>query len=91
VEVCTSVQAIKYIHKYIYKGSNRTTLQLPETDNADEVKRHLQGQYIGPCEAIWRLFEFCKDEEFPAVYHLPIHLPGQQPAYFGEDLSWDEL
>jgi len=52
VEVYTSVQGIKYIHKYIYKGSDRTTLQLQETDNADEVKRHLQGRYIGPCEAI---------------------------------------
>jgi len=30
-------------------------------------------------------------EEFPAVYHLPIHLPRQQPVYFGEDLSRDEL
>jgi len=30
-------------------------------------------------------------EEFPAVYYLPIHLPRQQPVYFGEDLSWDEL
>jgi len=30
-------------------------------------------------------------EEFPAVYHLPIHLLRQQPVYFGEDLSRDEL
>jgi len=91
VEVCESVQGIKYIHKYIYKGSDRTTLQLQETDNADKVKQNLQGRYIGPCEAIWRLFEFRMHEEFPAVYHLPIHLPEQQPIYFGEDLSWDEL
>jgi hypothetical protein len=26
VEVCTSIQAVKYIHKYIYKGGNGATL-----------------------------------------------------------------
>ena len=37
VEVCASVQAIKYMHKYIYKGSDRTTIQLQVAENADEV------------------------------------------------------
>ena len=91
IEVCASVQAIKYIHKYIYKGSDRTIIQLQETANADEVQRHLQGRYIGPCEAIWRLFEYRMHEEFPAVYQLPVHLPGEQPVYFAEGLTRDEL
>ena len=91
VEVCALVQAIKYIHKYIYKGSDRTTIQLQETANADEVQRHLQGRYIGACEAIWRLFEYRMHEEFPAVYQLPVHLPGEQPVYFAEGLTRDEL
>jgi len=87
VEVCASVQAIKYIHKYIYKGSDRTTIHLQESENADEVQYHLQGRYIGPCEAAWRLFEFRAHEEFPPVYHLPVHLPGEQPVFFAEGLS----
>ena len=37
VEVCASMQAIKYIHKYIYKGADHTTIQLQETANADKV------------------------------------------------------
>lgn len=28
VEVCSSVKAIKYIHKYIFKGNDRITVQL---------------------------------------------------------------
>ena len=28
VEVCASVRAVKYIHKYIYKGNDRTTVEL---------------------------------------------------------------
>ena len=38
VEVCASVQAIKYIHKYIYKGSDRTTIQLSFEN--DEVNKY---------------------------------------------------
>ena len=28
VEVCATVKAVKYIHKYIYKGADRTTVQI---------------------------------------------------------------
>ena len=42
VECCQGVQAIKYINKYVYKGSDRTTLKL--SDNADEISKHLQGR-----------------------------------------------
>jgi len=59
VEICSSVRAIKYIHKYIYKGTDRSTIQLsrlPVNDEHDEISQHLQGRYIGPCEAIWQLF-----------------------------------
>ena len=75
VEVCASVQAIKYINKYIYKGDDRTTVQL--SDNNDEISKYLHGRYIGPTEAIWRLFEFPVYEEYPPVKHLAVHLPGQ--------------
>jgi len=81
VEVCASINAIKYIHKYIYKGSDQTTLQVDDP-NHDEIKQYLQGRYIGPTEAIWRLFEFGTHEEWPPVTHLALHLPGEQPVYF---------
>ena len=52
VEVCASVKAIEYIDKYIYKGSDRTILQLQAAEGGDEIKKFLQGRYIGPCEAV---------------------------------------
>lgn len=55
VEVCASVQTMKYIHKYIYKRSDQTSLQL-QTDD-DEIQQHPQGHCIGPTEAIRRPFE----------------------------------
>ena len=81
VEICASVHAIKYIHKYIYKGSDQATLQVDDSDH-NEIKQYLQGRYIGPTEAIWRLFEFGTHEEWPPVIHLALHLPGHQPVYF---------
>lgn len=89
VEVCSSVQAIKYIHKYIYKDSNCTTIQL-DLDK-DEVVQYLQGRYIGPTEAMWRIFEFLMHKEYPPVQQLAIHLPGEQPVYFEEENITEEL
>jgi hypothetical protein len=38
VEVCASIKAVKYIHKYIYKGPDRATLEI---GNADEIKEYV--------------------------------------------------
>jgi len=80
VEVCCSVQAVKYIHKYIYKGGNKATVSV-ESEH-DEIKRYLHRRYLGPTEAVWRLFEFAMHDEQPPVTHLQLHLPGQQAVYF---------
>jgi hypothetical protein len=90
VEVCASVQAVKYIHKYIYKGGDRATLRVDQADN-DEISQYLHGRYVGPSEALWWLFEYPVHEEYPPVIHLPIHLPSQQPVYFDSDISSQEL
>jgi hypothetical protein len=89
VEVCASVQSIKYIHKYVYKGTDRTTLAVSGTD--DEITRYVQARYIGPTEAFWRLFEFPTHQEFPPVQHLAIHLPGQHTVYFTDDLLPEQV
>ena len=85
------MKAIEYIDKYIYKGSDRTILQLQAAEGGDEIKKFLQGRYIGPCEAVWRLLEFRMHKEFPAVYQLLIHLLGEQPVYFLDTATVIEL
>jgi threonine aldolase len=75
VEVCTGVEAVKYINKYVYKGSDRTTLEIEDTQN--EIKKYLHSRYIGPSEAMWNLFQFKTHEEDPTVISLQVHLPGQ--------------
>ena len=89
VEVCGSVQAVKYIHKYIYKGGDKATVTVDSEH--DEIKRYLHARYIGPTEAVWRLFEFGMHQEQPPVTHLVLHLPGQQPVYFSEYAEPDQV
>ena len=43
------MRAVKYIHKYIYKGNDRTTVELGQND---EITQYLYGRYIGPSEAV---------------------------------------
>jgi hypothetical protein len=62
VEICTAVQAIKYIHKHIYKGRDKATLEIVETD---EIRRYLTCRYLGPSQAVWSLLEFPTHEEYP--------------------------
>jgi hypothetical protein len=61
-----------------------------QADN-DEISQYLHGRYVGPSEALWRLFEYPVHEEYPPVIHLPVYLPSQQPVYFNSDISSQEL
>lgn len=85
VEYCGSVKVIKYIHKYVYKSANQTTVAL--NTKTDKVTWHSLKRYIGPTERIWRLFNFLMHEEFPLVKKLAVHLPEEQIVYFHPDLT----
>ncbi|KAL7309971.1 hypothetical protein PS15m_012253 [Mucor circinelloides] len=52
----------------------------------DEVAKYLNGRYISPVEAAYRLFEFPMHEESPAVTPLAIHLEMEHSVCF--DASW---
>src|SRR5882762_8566521 len=82
VEVCASIKAVKYIHKYIYKGPDRATVQV---GNVDEIKDYIDAHYVGPAEACWHIFECHMHQELPTVYRLSVHLENQQMVYFQED------
>lgn len=89
VEHCASINAIKYINKYVYKGADKTTVKL--SDSESEIDTYLQGRYIGPTEAFWRLFEYPFHEEDPTVIALPLHLPNQQPVMIPASSSREEV
>ncbi|XP_063903766.1 uncharacterized protein LOC135123203 [Zophobas morio] len=80
IEYCNSVKSIKYICKYVNKGSDQASFGL-ENDN-DEVKLYESGRYISSSEAVWRILAFPIHERFPAVFHLAVHLENGQRVYF---------
>ena len=80
LEVCGSIKAVKYIHKYIYKGPDRATIQAGAQVN--EISSYLDARYIFSTQACHNIFEFPMHKKWPAVYHLPVHLPNQQNIVF---------
>jgi hypothetical protein len=57
----------------------------------DEIKAHVAGRYLSPPEAAWHIYQFRSHEEFPPVTRLALHLPDEQPVYFDEDASREEI
>lgn len=89
VEVSTGVEAVKCINKYVYKDSDRTTLEIKDTE--DEIKKYLHLKYIVPTEAVWNIFQFKTHEEDPTVSSLQVHLPGEQAVCFPSGASAAEI
>lgn len=87
VEMCNSVKSIKYICKYVNKGSDQAAFALEKTNvNAnDEIKNYESGRYISSSEAVWRILTFPIHERYPPVFHLAVHLKNGQRVYFTAD------
>ena len=81
IEIFTGLRTVKYLSKYIYKGSNRATMEI-SNGVQDEIKAHLDGWFTSPTEAYWKIFEFNIHGESPAVQHLPVHLLNEHYVNF---------
>ncbi|KAH9722014.1 ATP-dependent DNA helicase [Citrus sinensis] len=80
VEICNYSRSVKYLFKYVHKGSDRTTATMESIDitqEMDEIKTYLDCRYISATEACWRIFQFDIHYRKPAVERLPFHLPGE--------------
>ncbi|PIA42210.1 hypothetical protein AQUCO_02100228v1 [Aquilegia coerulea] len=89
VEICASVMAIKYIHKYIYKGHDRTTMVFGAEN--DEIQQYLDARYVGPVEAAWRLYGFRIHEKLPSVTRLALHLKGMHLCVFNPNDTPEDI
>ncbi|KAK9690194.1 hypothetical protein RND81_09G110600 [Saponaria officinalis] len=81
VEVYSTIQAVKYLYKYVYKGHDRVSFNVVQNKGLtpiDEIEQYQSGRWVSPCEAAWRIFEFDLFEMHPPVMPLPIYLPNMQ-------------
>ncbi|GBP93229.1 hypothetical protein EVAR_90140_1 [Eumeta japonica] len=99
VEFCSSVKSIKYICKYVHKGSDmavfrveNTNVNAPPVNKNDEITLYQIGRYISSNEAAWRIFGFPIHERDPAVVQLAIHLENDACLALGlleDDNQWE--
>jgi len=89
VEIVSTVKAVKYLYKYVYKGPDRCTVELG--GHVDEIKDYVDARYVSPPEAAWRLFGFDLYENKPAVYRLEVHTPDRQSVVFEDDEAAEDV
>ncbi|XP_021757467.1 uncharacterized protein LOC110722506 [Chenopodium quinoa] len=83
VEVCSTIKAVKYLYKYVYKGHNKISYNVVASDGetVDEIHRYQLGRWVSPCEAAWRIFSFDLFKVHPSVLPLQVHLPYTQTVH----------
>ncbi|XP_021721878.1 uncharacterized protein LOC110689399 [Chenopodium quinoa] len=83
VEVFSTIKAVKYLYKYVYKGHDKISYNVMPAngDAVDEIQQYQSGRWVSPCEAVWRLFAFDLFEMHPLVILLQVHLPNQQTLH----------
>jgi hypothetical protein len=88
VEACSSIKFVKYLFKYIYKGHDRASVAVRENGKkdangtVDEITEYREARWVGPPEAMWRIYAFDLHQCHPPVQALQCHLPGQHMVSF---------
>ena len=80
IEICSSINAFKYLFKYVFKGGDRTTAVLQNEVN--EIKDYVDARYLSAPEAVWHIFGFKLHHRSPAIQRLQIHLLNEQTVTF---------
>ncbi|XP_057739848.1 uncharacterized protein LOC130956937 [Arachis stenosperma] len=91
LEFCNKSNIIKYLFKYVNKGSDRVTATVGETYDVgessqvvDEIKQYYDCRYLSPFESIWRIFTYDIHQRWPSIQRLTFHLPNQQHVIFDD-------
>ncbi|XP_026428946.1 uncharacterized protein LOC113324879 [Papaver somniferum] len=94
VEVCSSVQSVKYLYKYVYKGPDRIFFRVqrvrPEFEN-DMVTRYINARWVCAQEAMWRIYRFAMNKMCPAFQRLHLHMPKKNSVMLYEHQTVNEV
>ncbi|XP_071687455.1 uncharacterized protein [Rutidosis leptorrhynchoides] len=96
VEFCGATMLIKYLFKYISKGTDRVAARISRpvdsksqrtpqlSQPVDEIQNFIDALFICPHEACWRILNFPIHYRDPAVQILAVHLEIMQLLKFHE-------
>jgi hypothetical protein len=88
---------IKYLFKYVTKGSDRARIYFevtartsngspgPQLPPRNEIQEYMDARFLTACEALWRAFEFDIHYRMPPVERLWVHLPGMNHVRYEPD------
>ncbi|XP_052625415.1 uncharacterized protein LOC111890051 isoform X1 [Lactuca sativa] len=103
VEYCGWNMMIKYLFKYVSKGMERVRFVVQKDTQCadtsvygqcivvDEIKNYIDGRFLCPHDAAWRILDFPIHERDPPVIILPVHLPNMQSVFFKENTQIKEV
>ena len=99
VEYCGWSMLIKYLFKYISKGTDRIAAHIIKPIGSsesssfvpniqiDEIQNFIDGRFLCPHECCWRILDFPIHHREPPVQILAVHLEDMQEITFGEQES----
>ena len=83
VEVCFSVESVKYLYKYVYKGPDRAMVAtLASGEDVNEIQLFQDLRSFGASEGCWRTFDFKMYDRAPPVVRLNVHLEDHQTCTY---------
>jgi hypothetical protein len=94
VEWCDKINMIKYLFKYINKGSDRVKVYFeitawtsnasprPELPPPNEIQEYIDVRYLSVCEAIWHFLEFDIHYRTSSIEWLHVHLPSMNYVWY---------
>ena len=87
VEICSIINRIKYVLKYVTEGTDQAVVELQRTEQndnlnqprvIDEIAQFQNARYVGCSEEAWRIIEH------PTCGWLAVHLENGQRVMFTE-------
>ena len=91
VEICSTIKAVKYLYKYVYKGHDRVSFKVASSTNEtknDEIESYQSARWISPPEAACRLFAFDLYSMTPSVVPSSVHTYDIQSVQFQLTKTW---
>ncbi|KAL1971972.1 hypothetical protein VTN31DRAFT_2060 [Thermomyces dupontii] len=78
VEVCASINSLKYLHKYMHKGSDRATIEF--NMGIDEITEYISGRWWVPWKVLGPSLVSPKWATTRRSLLLVVHMPNEQPV-----------
>ncbi|XP_021717300.1 uncharacterized protein LOC110685147 [Chenopodium quinoa] len=74
VEICSSIKSVKYLYKYVHKGVDRVSMEVPAGAEYNEIQQYVDVRWVCAPEALWRIYQFPITRLCPSVDRLQLHL-----------------